>query len=352
LLVERQPRTSQPPEYDFTHETLHNVVYAGTSLARRRLLHRRTAEALAASRRGELDAQASQIARHYQFAGREPEAADYFRRAGDYASRLYANTEALAHYRAALALHHPHPALHEAIGDLLTLRGEYRAAVLSYENAASLSGEEHLPQLELKLGNLHHRRGDYDLAGSHFAAALDLLADSNPALRAQILIDWSRTAAQQGDAPRGCDLAQRGLQLAAAESAAGALGQAHNILGIIARRERDFPTARAHLQRALEISGANPFARVAALNNLALVLADEAQYDEAIRLAGEALETCTRLGDRHREAALRNHLADFHHAAGDRLQALRCLRAAVEIFAEIGVDAGDLQPEIWKLTEW
>lgn len=28
------------------------------------------------------------------------------------------------------------------------------------------------------------------------------------------------------------------------------------------------------------------------------------------------------------------------------------LKVAVSIFAEIGADAGALQPEIWKLTEW
>ena len=28
------------------------------------------------------------------------------------------------------------------------------------------------------------------------------------------------------------------------------------------------------------------------------------------------------------------------------------LRQAVTIFAEIGVEAGSMQPEIWKLVEW
>jgi hypothetical protein len=28
------------------------------------------------------------------------------------------------------------------------------------------------------------------------------------------------------------------------------------------------------------------------------------------------------------------------------------LKQAVALFAEIGTQAGDMQPEIWKLTEW
>ena len=32
--------------------------------------------------------------------------------------------------------------------------------------------------------------------------------------------------------------------------------------------------------------------------------------------------------------------------------AMSHLRQAVTIFAEIGVEAGSMQPEIWKLVEW
>ncbi|HEX8135327.1 MAG TPA: AAA family ATPase [Actinomycetes bacterium] len=59
--------------YDFGHERVRAVVYEQTSLARRRLLHRRVAEALAARAHGR--ALAPSIARHHQLAGQEPEAA-------------------------------------------------------------------------------------------------------------------------------------------------------------------------------------------------------------------------------------------------------------------------------------
>ena len=57
-------------------------------------------------------------------------------------------------------------------------------------------------------------------------------------------------------------------------------------------------------------------------------------------------------GDRHREAALHNNLADLLHAAGDPDSAMAELKQAVAIFAEIGGDAGEAQVEIWKLVEW
>ena len=73
---------------------------------------------------------------------------------------------------------------------------------------------------------------------------------------------------------------------------------------------------------------------------------------QATVLAEHALALVVALGDRHREAALRNNLADLLHKAGRGEEAMAQLKQAVVIFAEIGVDAGDTQAEIWKLTEW
>ena len=70
-----------------------------------------------------------------------------------------------------------------------------------------------------------------------------------------------------------------------------------------------------------------------------------------MELTEEALQTCARLGDRHREAALHNNLADLLHALGRGDDAMRHLKRAVEIFAEVG-ESGELQPEIWKLVRW
>jgi hypothetical protein len=56
-------------------------------------------------------------------------------------------------------------------------------------------------------------------------------------------------------------------------------------------------------------------------------------------------------GDRHREAALHNNLADLLHVVGRQEEPMGHLKRAVGIFAEIG-EEGELQPEIWKLAEW
>jgi predicted ATPase/DNA-binding SARP family transcriptional activator len=336
--------------YDFGHERMRALVYEQTSLARRRLLHRRVAEALAGRAAG--GRPMASVARHFQLAGQDPEAAAAFRAAGDQARDLYANHEALAHYRSALALGHPDAAgLHEAIGDLETLAGAYDDALASYEAAAASAGGEALAALEHKLGGVHDRRGDWQAAASHFEAAL--AGSEDDARRARLYADWSLTAHRRGDQRHAVELADRALALAEAASDAKGLAQAHNILGVLAGHLGDHAGARRHLERSLELAErlADPSSRVAALNNLALARRAAGEPDRALELAETALALCTSLGDRHRQAALHNNLADLLQAMGRPEDAMAHLKQAVTIFTEVGAP-DRLQPEIWKLVEW
>ncbi len=350
------PDDSAGPEYDFSHEKLRRLAYEETSLARRRLLHRRVGEAIA--KRGRPGQHSSQIAHHYQLAGRESEAAHHFRLAADHARSLFANSDAIGHYESSLALGHPEaPRIYQALGDLKTLAGEYGAAIASYETAAATGDPDALPSLEHKLGGVHHRRGEWELAESHFEAATEALdGASPPGIRPRILADWSLTAHHAGDSEQARELARQALEAAEAADDTEALAQAHNIAGILEKSKGELERAVSHLERSLELArelDETSGALVAALSNLALTCAALGQTDRARELVETALERCTSQGDRHREAALHNHMADLLHSVGKRDESIIYLKQAVKIFAEIGSDgAATPQPEIWKLVEW
>ena len=352
LVEEVKGAGEQTVAYDFGHEKLRDLVYEETSLARRRLLHRRVAEALArrAHRRRETGALAAQIARHYQLAGWDTEAADYFRIAGEHARVLYANAEALAHFRTALALGHPDAAgLREAVGDMKTLLGEYGEALASYEATAALGAGDHLANIERKLGSVYQRLGEWELAESHFESALEGTGSAGELAR--LHADLSLVAHRKGQDDLALQRARRALELAEAAGDERALAQAHNVLGVLASGDLD--AARYHLKQSLALAEAlgDPAARIAALNNLALAYANGGEVEQALESAEAALASCVALGDRHREAALHNNLADLLHAAGRQEVSMMHLKRAVEIFAEVGGE-GELQPEIWKLVEW
>jgi len=346
------------PAYDFDHDKLRTLVYEETSLARKRLLHRRAAVALAGQARGrEADSLAGQIARHHRLAGQDTEAAQYYRLAGDYARSLHANSDALAHYEEALALGHPDAtALHEAIGDLQTRAGEYGAALASYEAAASSAGQGTLSTLEHKIGNVHARRGERDLARSHYESALEALGEPEgeaAGALARLYADWSLLSHGQDARDEATGFARKGLELAEGAGDTRALAQAHNMLGILAGKSGEQDEALRHLEESLDLAEdlGDSDVKVAALNNLALAHQHGGETGEAIKLAETALQLCVASGDRHREAALHNNLADLLHAAGREQESMTHLKRAVELFAEIG-ERGELQPEIWKLVEW
>lgn len=350
------------PIYDFCHEKVRSLVYDEITLARRHLLHRRTAEALVARLRGqrETGSLAGQIAHHYQASGNPEIAAEYFRQAGEYARSLYAHTEALAHFRTALALGHPAIAsLQEAIGDLHTFLGEYEAALKSYQAAEALNEQsETLATLEHKQGMICERRGRWEQAEEHFATALRILEQPGYIQpveeQARIYADWSLAAHHRGRIEDARELAQHALELAEKASDTRALAQAHNMLGILANSSGEMDKAQFHLESSLTMAEnlQDASIRAAALNNLALACKANGDIEQAITLTETALALCTSQGDRHREAALHSNLADLFHEAGQTEDAMNQLKLAARIYIEIDVEAGTMRPEIWRLVEW
>lgn len=371
--------TARVPRYDFIHEKLRTLVAEETSFARRRLLHRRVAEALAARAHGGRDeaALAGQIASHFLKAGNEAQAAVYYALAGEHARTLYANREALGHFQTALALGYPDAALlHQRAGDLHTLLGSYSAARASYETAAALSAPAALPSIEHKLGGVYIRQGEWERAEAHLEAALDALealdtpepgsdksqgasgdlrgALGAPGERARVWADWSLVAHQRQRPDEALRHANEALRLAEAAHDPLAQAQAHNMLGMLASSAGQPDEAITHLERSLALAEerADSAARAAALNNLALAYAARGNTAQAQTHAEAALALAATQGDRHREAALHNNLADIFHRAGQADDAMRHLKQSVAIYAEIGGEAGAVQPEIWKLVEW
>ena len=390
LLTEIPPPTSpslltagnQPPSYGFPYEALRRTAYESASLARRRLLHGRAADVLI--RRYERDpagTRAATVAGHLQLAGRDGEAAQWWWRAGELARELYAHEQAHAHLVRALALGFAQLPGRIALGDVLVVLGRYREALAEFETAAAIAsgGEDDRATqagIEHKLADVHHRLGDWELAEAHLAIVTELVEGAEPGRLARAQADRAVVAYRRGDASQAAVLGQAALTCARAAGDPEATAQALNVLGMLAARAGDASAAETYLRDSLAearrrpetgagpgasgvtgASGAPPppsaplGAAVAALNNLARLLAETGRGTEALALAAEALELGSELGDQHRVAALHTNLADLLHAAGQRDAAMAHLKEAARRFAS--VDVGDApRPEIWTLVEW
>lgn len=236
----------------------------------------------------------------------------------------------------------------QAVGDVHTLHGDYRRAIESYESAIAKAPPSARAVLEHKLAQVHHRRGDWSNAEKHYALAHRAAQDDE--LRAHILADWSLATDRSGDRARARRLADDALRLAERADDRRALAQAHNILGILAGTG---VAARRHLETSVALAESldDPPAQVAALNNLALAHRRAGELDRARELTEQALARAGEIGDRHRVAALHNNLADLYRELGREEDAMRHLKRAVTLFADVG-GARTSEPEVWKLVEW
>ncbi|MCB0111783.1 MAG: AAA family ATPase, partial [Caldilineaceae bacterium] len=104
-LLERQIIREQGADtYDFSHDRIRDVAYNEISRTRRRLLHRRVAEALETVHRDALATICGLLAEHHEQAGNVAEAIAYLTSAGDQATEQFALDDALHYFERVLTL--------------------------------------------------------------------------------------------------------------------------------------------------------------------------------------------------------------------------------------------------------
>lgn len=327
----------------FTLDALETTAYESVSLARRRLLHRRAGEALSDSPRSRVDVRtAAAVATQFRGAGDE-RSSEWYAVAGDLAREVYANAEARDFYETALALGADDPGrLRLALGELEIAAGGYSNALKELNTAVALSGGETRALVEHRLGDVMRLLGQLDRADEHYARSVK--EHPKPA---ELYSDWALLLHRRDLHEEATRMAERALGAVAELDDPSAASRAHNIQGLVSTNPSK---AMEEVDRALELSGENDLAAMAALNNKAHLLNGVGERDEAIRLVTEALHLAIKTGHRHREAALHNHLADLLYQAGRIEESQGSQLKAMTRFAEIGSD--DWEPEVWLLSRW
>lgn len=194
LCQRRIVRERSADTYDFTHDKLREATYNSLSAARRRLLHKRVAQALEAvygsqnNSGANLDAISGQIATQYELAGDFTKAITYYYQAAAAAHRIYANAEAIRAYRRILALAEgpicaeprQRLAIYEQLGDLSIMTGQVDEARTAFAQALALAPDEiHYARVQRKLGNTWRDQSQYAQAVQCYTVAMYIL--ENPA---------------------------------------------------------------------------------------------------------------------------------------------------------------------------
>ena len=184
--------------YRFTHPLIRESLYKGSTEAERTRLHRAVGDALEQMYAENLTPHVAALAHHYLEAGVVEKAIDYSIRAGKAAQTLYAYSDAISHFEAALALiqrhgtdRHQRAALLTQLGALLQ-QTDTRLGIEHLESAAAAYDELNLPReaalVQLKLGQVLSSAGqrkDIDQALIHLRKAEMVLSQGQriPELR-------------------------------------------------------------------------------------------------------------------------------------------------------------------------
>jgi DNA-binding SARP family transcriptional activator/tetratricopeptide (TPR) repeat protein len=135
--------------YDFSHDKLRDVAYKIMTGAKRKLFHRRIAQALESLHAADLDPTSHQIAVHYERAGMLEQALPYYLQSAKVARRVYANEEAVNLLRHGLGIekrlapsvckderiNEVTAYMWEELGDIYDTQAELEQALQAYQKA-------------------------------------------------------------------------------------------------------------------------------------------------------------------------------------------------------------------------
>jgi tetratricopeptide (TPR) repeat protein len=143
-------------EYIFRHALVQDAVYSTLLKEDRKRIHHAVGQALEQLFPDRLDEISSILAQHYEKAGNGDKALEHYLRAGDTAAARYANTEAVFHYRHALAIarllgDEEARLVHlcDNLGRTLELNAEFDQALIHYLEMEELGQIRHEPRLSL-----------------------------------------------------------------------------------------------------------------------------------------------------------------------------------------------------------
>jgi DNA-binding SARP family transcriptional activator len=215
--------------YDFSHDKIREVAYAGISQTRRRYLHKRVAEALVKLHSKNTERMSSQIAMHFEHAGMYEKAISYYRISADTALYLYAYDDVIRYL--------------DKAGLLLKELPEGRE-----RNEVDL-------HISTMLGIAHVNKKGYGAPDSKrvYMRALALCKKLKkppdpPILRALTLSSLARGEIKQAD-----KFSKHMMKQATEENKSIYLVEAHYVRGVVPFWEGNFELSRKHLAQALAL---------------------------------------------------------------------------------------------------
>ncbi|MDX2138196.1 MAG: tetratricopeptide repeat protein [Chloroflexota bacterium] len=349
--------------YLFRHVLLRDAAYRMQLQERLRELHLLAGQAIEQIYEGDLSSFYPELAFHFEHAGQHDRAVTYLILAAKAMMDVYANREAMDYFQRATKIAQEiqtapleMPVIHEGLGDLYEMRGEYEQAITNY-NEAQRWLPEGQPSIRSRLlrkgGEVLLKWGSYADASARYEEALrELQADFRADEASRIYAGLSMILYRQNQIDDAIELAQ--LALVMAQEGKPNQAQALQNLGMLywKRLERDVALQYNLQSLALwqELNNLNGSAAVH--NNLGLLYQHQGDFETAITHYKLSLAQCEQVGNRHGLARVYDNLGQAYMELNNQAAAIQCLESAVAILATIGLTDSEVFSGMWLSGMW
>lgn len=370
--------------YIFKHALLREAVYDMQLHARLRELHRLIAEAIENIYTNNIAERYVDLAFHYENAEVQEKTAYYLKAAADHARDNYQNQQALGFYDKLLAMPIStqerikvflkkgsilelignwdsceqiyaealsmadsedillRARLHDNLGKLLMLKGQYEEALQYLEKAVNLfellKDDFGISKSYGNLGNLFFRQAEYDDAKEYFTRSIELSRNQpyNTA-NAQIVSNLGLTYMNQGNHQEGIRCQEEQLVICEERDDKQAIAALHTNMGIVFFEKGDYDAALSHYQKGLALSQelGNKLLTSIAIGCIGSVYERKGKYQEAMEHFEKDLTLCQELGDKQGIAIVHGLLGDLYSLKGEFAAAKSNLKEQLMLCEEL-----------------
>jgi predicted ATPase/class 3 adenylate cyclase len=346
--------------YRFIHLTTQEVVYEGLSYENRRSLHREIGSYIEEVFRDNISEQTNLLAYHYYEGQAWEKALQFNLTAAKNAQREFANATAiLSAERALEAAQNLGPevdtsqnclAVHEIMGEVMSLTGQYDGAFEQFLLATSivdqfpesLEKQCRLAELSRKTAEVYERQSEYETALEWLEKGLSFLDQDQVLIElADIYLLGAGVYHRQAKNERASQWCQKSREIARqmdSHQSKRSMAQAYYLEGAVLHRIGDLSSSVDLCKQSLHIYQeiGDVVGEARAFNNLSNAYADLGEWEEAMSALEASLEINQRIGNVFEEGNVANNLAYIYMERGDWDQAEYLFIESNQIWKRIG----------------
>ncbi|MFO7792305.1 MAG: BREX system ATP-binding domain-containing protein [Candidatus Saliniplasma sp.] len=332
----------------FNHRSVQLAAYRGAPLLKRKKLHSIVAENIEDIYQNNLEMQYSNLAYHYERAGKTDEAVSYYMKAGEYAENVYAHEDAIEMYERCLDLldekegHTNRSYILEHLGDVNKILGRYEESRDYYHKCIDYCEDEvDLPNLYQKIADTWLKQGDFDKTLEFIERGLSVVG-SETHERCKLLNVKGWANMQAGENEKALNVFDESRKLADKINSKVDLGESLHNLGTVYIRTGNYKAGLDNLRQAAEIreDAGDKEGLARSLNNLGIIYEDKGDLDKSLEYYQKSLEIQEEIGMKDAIATVYINMGILQGIRGQNQEAEGYFEKSLDMFKRIGDKRG------------